>query len=401
MFSEEIKSKLKIAKNAASIKMVLIAVRWLMPRSRNLWWMWVRSGKKGFLPRRMRPSITRMTSRQGTMSRAKAKTRALGRWKGASAWYMLRRTANSPRMSPMVWLPQSPIKNFIVLVGLAEHVEAEEGDEGAEGNKGDEGVNVFVDQHEDTSHKEEGHATQAAGQSVDTVYQVDGVDAVHDEQHTQGHTYPFGDFINPKEAVKVVDPYAGKHNHEGTEYLHHELGLVAHADKVVGYAFEVEQHHGTEREGQAGAYGRHVFHIAKITGKGGNTKHHAYAEQDGRGKGNTPQTRNNTGVHLALVDGIEELFLERNEDDFGNDERGNAYAEHKTQKNEDYNHNSCRFIDKKSMTYKFISILTIERFETSLSSCWQSTLQVCQTKGQSLSASSLSVGIARTSPNEG
>ena len=292
-------------------------------------------------------------------------------------------------------------KDFIVLVGLAEHVEAEEGDEGAEGNKGDEGVNVFVDQHEDTSHKEEGHATQAAGKSVDTVYQVDGVDAVHDEQHTQGHTYPFGDFINPKEAVKVVDPYAGKHNHEGAEYLHHELGLVAHADKVVGNAFEVEQHHGTEREGQAGAYGRHVFHIAKITGKGGNTKHHAYAEQDGRGKGNTPQTRNNAGVHLALVDGIEELFLERNEDDFGNDERGNAYAEHKTQKNEDYNHNSCRFIDKKSMTYKFISILTIERFETSLSSCWQSTLQVCQTKGQSLSASSLSVGIARTSPNEG
>ena len=221
-------------------------------------------------------------------------------------------------------------KDFIVLVGTAEHIEAEEWNERAKGGKGDECIDIFADKNKDTGHKEEGHTTQAAGQSVDTVYQVDGVDAVHDEQHTQGHTYPFGDFINPKEAVKVVDPYAGKHNHEGAEYLHHELGLVAHADKVVGNAFEVEQHHGTEREGQAGAYGRHVFHIAKITGKGGNTKHHAYAEQDGGGKGNTPQTGNNAGVHLALVDGVEEFLFEGDKNDFGNNQRGDGYAEQKS-----------------------------------------------------------------------
>lgn len=221
-------------------------------------------------------------------------------------------------------------KYFIVLVGTAEHIEAEERNERAKGGKGDECIDIFADKNKDTGHKEEGHTTQTAGQSVDTVYQIDGVDAIHNEQHTQGHTYPIGYFIHTKKTVKVVDPYAGKHNHDSTDNLYHELSLISHPNQIVGNAFEVEQHHGTEREGQTGAYCRHIGSIAQIAGQGRNAEDHTDTEQDGGRKSYSSQTGNNAGVHLALVDGVEEFLFEGDKNDFGNNQRGDGYAEQKS-----------------------------------------------------------------------
>ena len=209
-------------------------------------------------------------------------------------------------------------KDFTPHLGAPEHVVDEEGHEGAERGKREDGIGPVAAKTVEAAQKEQGYHGEAGGQTVDAVNQVDGVDDKHQQHGGKGHAHPGRKLVHAEKAVQVVEPYAGTDNHDGADELGEELGLVAHADEVVGHAFHIEDDQRREAEGQMGAVG-HVGHAG--AGRGDEceqTYHQGQRNGDDGGKGHAPQTGHNAFVDLAFVGKVKKFLLVGYQDDFRN-----------------------------------------------------------------------------------
>lgn len=207
-------------------------------------------------------------------------------------------------------------KDFTPDFGPPEHVVDKEGHQRAERGKRQHGIGPLTAETIETAQEEQGNHGQAGGQTVDAVDKVDGIDDEHQQYHRKGLTHPRRKFVHAEKAVEIVEPNAGKDNQDGTNQLGEELGLIAHADEVVGDALHVEDDQRREAEGQVGAVG-HVRHTGMRRHEQRKQSHHQGQRNgnDGR-KGHATQTRHNALMDLALIGKVEKLLLVGNQYDF-------------------------------------------------------------------------------------
>lgn len=104
--------------NATDVKIIMtIVMRGDNPNAISLWWMWVLSGRKGLLWRRILPKNTRTTSKQGTMSGANAIINGLALCISSMLCehsFSARKQSNMP----MVKAPVSPMNIFCCFSAL-------------------------------------------------------------------------------------------------------------------------------------------------------------------------------------------------------------------------------------------------------------------------------------------
>lgn len=109
--------------------------------------------------------------------------------------------------------------------------------------------------------REEGDDTQPGGKPVDTVYQVDGVQDIDDDEHGERSAYIIRHGFDAEKSVQVVEAESRSHQQDAAKYLYQKLGAVTYTDKVVHHPRKIEQE-------QAAEYGKqtvgqiHVKHIA-------------------------------------------------------------------------------------------------------------------------------------------
>lgn len=207
-------------------------------------------------------------------------------------------------------------KDFTPDFSPPEHVVDEEGHQRAERGKRQHGIGPLTAESVETAQEKQGNHGQAGGQTVDAVDKVDGIDDEHQQHHRKGLAHPWRKLVHAKKAVKVVEPNAGKDNQDGTNQLGEELGLVAHANKIVGDALHVEDDQRRKAERQVGAVG-HVRHTSLGRHEQRKQPHHQGQRDsnDGR-KGHATQTRHNTLMDLALIGKVKQLLLVGNQNDF-------------------------------------------------------------------------------------
>ena len=207
-------------------------------------------------------------------------------------------------------------KDFTPHLGAPEHVVDEEGHEGAERGKRENGIGPVAAKTVEAAQEEQGNHGQTGGQTVDAVDEVDGIDDEHQQYHRKGLTHPRRKLVHTEEAVEIVEPNAGKDNQDGTNQLGEELGLVAHANEVVGDALHVEDDQRREAERQVGAMG-HIRHTGLGRDEQRKQSHHQGQRNgnDGR-KGHATQTGHNALMDLTLIGKVEKLLLVGNQNDF-------------------------------------------------------------------------------------
>lgn len=207
-------------------------------------------------------------------------------------------------------------KDFTPDFGPPEHVVDEERHQRAERGKRQHGIGPLTAETVEAAQEEQGNHGQAGGQTVDAVDKVDGIDNEYQQHHRKGLAHPRRKLVHAKKTVEIVEPNAGKDNQDGTNQLGEKLGLVAHADKVVGDALHVEDDQRREAERQVGTVG-HVRHAGMGRHEQRKQSHHQGQRNgnDGR-KGHATQTGHNALMDLALIGKVEKLLLVGNQNDF-------------------------------------------------------------------------------------
>ena len=169
-------------------------------------------------------------------------------------------------------------KDFFLLRGIAEDVVVEEWHDDAECHEGDEGIGELMEMIEDDAIIETSHGTEPRGKTVDAVDEVDGIGDEDDEHDGECPTKPDVEIVDATEAIKPVDPHACTDQKDAGDDLDDEFGTIANANEVVGYAYEVEQRHRTERHSE------HVD-VARIVGwELGKIEILVDAKKDGEGE---------------------------------------------------------------------------------------------------------------------
>ena len=130
-------------------------------------------------------------------------------------------------------------KDLASAVGIAEYIVGKEGDQDAYTDKGQQGINPLLVVNEDDSQNGKGNHTQAGGQSVDTVNQVDGIGDEYGQQHGQGDSYKGGNFIDPEKSVEIVDIESCQRKECGRDDLHKEFFAVSYSHEVIGNTDDV------------------------------------------------------------------------------------------------------------------------------------------------------------------
>lgn len=188
-----------------------------------------------------------------------------------------------------------------VLHGVAEHVEVEEGEQRAQCGCGQGRVGVQAAPETYDGIERACHSAKTGGQAVDAVYQVHGIDDEDYEQGGDAQRHPVRHLVDSAEAVQVLYAYAARYDQDRGQCLHHELGAVADADKVVGHAGKVQ-----EDSRAAGETQRNNAAVQKPA-DGLTAVHDAQPEQKQEGeqyggeKGNAAQTGNLGLMYLARV----------------------------------------------------------------------------------------------------
>ena len=188
-----------------------------------------------------------------------------------------------------------------VLQGVAEHIEEEEGEQGAQCGGGQHRVGVQAVPETYDGIERACHSAKTGGQAVDAVYQVHGVDDENDEQRGDAQRHPIRHLVDSAETVQVLYAYAAGYDQERGQGLHHELGAVAHADKVVGHAGKVQE------DGRAAGETQRNNAAVQKPGHGLIAVHDAQPEQEQQGKqyggekGDAAQAWNLGLMYLARV----------------------------------------------------------------------------------------------------
>lgn len=222
-------------------------------------------------------------------------------------------------------------EDFFLTVGVAENVVVEERHQHACGGEGNHRVELVADEKEPHAVKDESHAGQTRGESVDAVDEVYCVDYRHDNQHRERIGEPHGDVVDAAETVEVAEVETADDEHQGADDLDDEFGAVADADEVVGDAGDVDERQGAEAEGEGDDV---VGHSVEDVGQPDDhvaADEQGESEVDDRRKSQTAQSRHRAVVYLAFVDFIEEVLAESDEQNLGNDQTGDQRRNNKRQ----------------------------------------------------------------------
>ena len=144
-------------------------------------------------------------------------------------------------------------------------------------------------------------ATQAGGQAVNSIDQVDGVRHIdHGEDR---------DRVNTEQATKRVEPVAGQHQQKSRHHLHDELVTVTHPDQIVANPHQVKQRHAHEQEKILMEHTqRETRHIGRPQVKA-KAHHQGHRHQDNRKERQSAQTGNRGRMYLTGVRNIIQAFL--------------------------------------------------------------------------------------------
>ena len=102
-----------------------------------------------------------------------------------------------------------PHEKLMSTVGVTEHVVAPKGHKDTQRTDRQQGVNILPTKKEYHAQDRQGDTTQARGQAINTVDQVDGVGDIHHDEHRERHPHPSRHRVNTEQATKRVEPVAG------------------------------------------------------------------------------------------------------------------------------------------------------------------------------------------------
>ena len=94
--------------------------------------------------------------------------------------------------------------------------------------------------------REEGDDTQPGGKPVDTVYQVDGVQDIDDDEHGERSAYIIRHGFDAEKSVQVVEAESRSHQQDAAKYLYQKLGAVTYTDKVIHHTYKIKYEQTTE-----------------------------------------------------------------------------------------------------------------------------------------------------------
>lgn len=208
-------------------------------------------------------------------------------------------------------------KELVSPACIAEHIVAPERNEDAQGGQCQNDIDVLGQQVVHVAHHKQGNAAQTGGQSVDAVYQVDGIGDIDNEEYGERNADPCRKVVDAEQSAQRINPVAAADQQEGGENLDQEFLAVAYSDKVVLHPDEVEQHgaHQPEQKFVEGA----------VEGKMGdrNSDNITYPHDQGEGDDDGGQERESaqtgywTGMYLAGVRHVEQAFFVGYQQDVG------------------------------------------------------------------------------------
>ena len=213
-------------------------------------------------------------------------------------------------------------ENLTVFQGVAEHVEEEEGQQCAQRGGGQGRVCVQAVPETDNGVEYARHGTQSGGQAVDAVYQVHGVDDEDDEQGGDAYRHQIRHLVNAAETVQVLYAYSAGYDQERGQSLHHELGAVPHADKVIGHTRQIENYGGAAGETQRDHTAVQKLGHGLIAVHDAQSEQEQKCEQNGGEKSNAAQTWNLGLMYLARVRLVEEVLAEGNQQNLRDNDAG-------------------------------------------------------------------------------
>ena len=196
---------------------------------------------------------------------------------------------------------------------LAEHIIIIERHEHPKGGEGKHGIDIQMIPDEGNAIEQEGYAAQAGGKAVDAVDEVDGVDDEHRDEDRDGHGYPHGHGVDEQHAVDIGENHAAARQHDAADNLYEELGAVAHAYQVVGYAHEIEHEDGAEGVSQGQCLRADGTEQLVVTEGGVRRQQQGEREEHHGLERHAAETGHNAVVDLALVGFVEQTATEGDE----------------------------------------------------------------------------------------
>ena len=224
-----------------------------------------------------------------------------------------------------------PHEKLMSTVGVTEHVVAPKGHKDTQRTDRQQGVNILPAKKEYHAQDRQGDTTQARGQAVDTINQVNGICYIYHDKHRERHPYPNRHRVNTEQATKRVEPVAWQYQQKRSGDLHGELIAVAYTDQIVANTHQIKQRHAHEQEQ---VLIKHIewqargVHIPKVQAE---AYHKEHGHQDHRKKGQSTQTRNRHRMHLTGVRDIIEPFLMGNHQDPRDDHHAERYGKQETE----------------------------------------------------------------------
>lgn len=173
-------------------------------------------------------------------------------------------------------------KQLMAFLGIAEYIVTPERNQDSQGSQCQKGVNIlsYIDMHVGEHGKRD--AAQTGSQSVDAVYQVDGVGDINDKENGKWNAQPCRKVVNTEQSTQRTDPVAARNEQQGCQYLYQELPAVTYTNQVILHTRQIQQH-GTDNVKQEfiqGTRQRKVFDRYTME----NTKSHYQRKSDDNGR---------------------------------------------------------------------------------------------------------------------
>ena len=217
-------------------------------------------------------------------------------------------------------------EQLVAALGVAEHVVEPERDYYPESGESQQGIQLVALYRADDPQYEKGNAAQPGGQTVNAVYQVDGVGDIDHHEQGEQDSQCYRQCMDAEQAAQRVEPLARPHNQKSGHYLHEELVAVAHAHQIVGHADE-EKHYAADREEQEFVGGQILYRITVIETQ---SEDEAQGNQYHREKGDAAQAGHGYLVHFPAVWHVKKAFLVGNQQDFGDNHHSKYQGQQET-----------------------------------------------------------------------
>ena len=133
-------------------------------------------------------------------------------------------------------------EDFPSSTGIAEHIVQKERNQYPHANSCQQGIHPPSLPYEEKTEQNQGLHTKARSQSVNTVYQIDGIGDEDRQSDGERHAEPCIDMVDAEQSIETVQLKSGQGNESGCQQLYQKLPPIGHTYEVVGNAYDVEQH---------------------------------------------------------------------------------------------------------------------------------------------------------------